>query len=89
MFVTGLVRVDKRHVKSGSLGILQQDPEEWLQGAAGDESIDADTIEALIEERQQAKLDKNYGRADEIRAELLAQGVVLEDSREGTKWRRE
>ena len=41
-----------------------------------------------IEQRQKAKLAKDYGRADAIRQELLAQGVVLEDSREGTQWRR-
>ncbi len=71
------------------LGILGQDPSEWLQGGVdSDEGISAEDIEALIEERAQAKLDKNYARADEIRAELTAQGVVLEDSREGTKWRR-
>jgi cysteinyl-tRNA synthetase len=71
------------------LGILQQDPEAWLQAGSGAGDISADAIEVLIEERQQAKLDKNYARADEIRQELLAQGVVLEDSREGTRWRRE
>jgi len=70
------------------LGILQQDPEAWLQGGAGGDAISADAIEALIGERQEAKLARNYARADEIRQELLAQGVVLEDSREGTKWRR-
>jgi cysteinyl-tRNA synthetase len=59
-----------------------------LQGGAGGDAISADAIEALIEERQEAKLARNYARADEIRQELLAQGVVLEDSREGTKWRR-
>ncbi len=71
------------------LGILQQDPESWLHGGVSADVISADAIAALIAERQQAKLAKNYGRADEIRQELLAQGVVLEDSREGTKWRRE
>jgi cysteinyl-tRNA synthetase len=70
------------------LGILQQDPEAWLQGGAGGDAISADAIEALIGERQEAKVARNYARADEIRQELLAQGVVLEDSREGTKWRR-
>jgi cysteinyl-tRNA synthetase len=71
------------------LGILQGDPEEWFQGATSEDAIGADDIEALIAERQQAKLDKNYARADEIREQLLGQGVVLEDSREGTSWRRE
>lgn len=71
------------------LGILQQDPESWLQGGVSADVISGDAIAALIEERREAKLAKDYGRADEIRQELLAQGVVLEDSREGTKWRRE
>ena len=53
-----------------------------------DDAIGADAIEALIAERQQAKLDKDYARADEIRQSLLDQGVVLEDSREGTRWKR-
>lgn len=70
------------------LGILEQDAQEWLQGAASGDAISAVDIEALIEERQRAKLDKNYTRADEIREELLGQGVALEDSREGTQWKR-
>ncbi|MAT93280.1 MAG: cysteine--tRNA ligase [Halioglobus sp.] len=69
------------------LGILEQDPTEWLQGADGD-AIPAEAIEALIAEREQAKRDKNYARADEIREQLAADGVVLEDSREGTRWKR-
>lgn len=71
------------------LGLLQQQPESWFKQAVSDDAISADEIEALIEARQQAKLDKDYARADEVRAELLAAGVVLEDSREGTSWRRE
>ncbi|MGL6161726.1 cysteine--tRNA ligase [Microbulbifer sp.] len=71
------------------LGILQQDPEAWFKQARGAETISEQEIEQLIAERQQSKLDKNYARADEIREELKAKGVVLEDSREGTKWRRE
>ncbi len=70
------------------LGILEQDAVEWLQNAATSDAISAADIEALIEERQAAKLAKNYARADEVREELLAQGVVLEDSREGTRWKR-
>ncbi|MEH6581655.1 MAG: cysteine--tRNA ligase [Halioglobus sp.] len=70
------------------LGVLQQDPQQWLHGAASDDLISAEEVEALIEERQQAKLDKNYARADEVRDLLLEQGIVLEDSREGTKWKR-
>jgi cysteinyl-tRNA synthetase len=70
------------------LGILEQDAVEWLQDAGSSDAISAEDIQALIEERQAAKLAKNYARADEVRAELLAQGVVLEDSREGTQWKR-
>ncbi len=71
------------------LGILDQDPEAWFQDADDEGAISAQDIEALVAARQQAKLDKDYARADEIRQELAAQGVVLEDSREGTRWRRE
>ena len=70
------------------LGILEQNPQEWLQGGVSDDVIAAEAIDALIVQRQEAKLAKDYGRADEIRQDLLAQGVVLEDSREGTQWRR-
>ena len=81
--------VKARILAAGNLlGILEQDPEDWLQGAVSDDAISAEIIEALIGERQAAKQGGNYARADEIREELLAQGVVLEDSREGTKWKR-
>ena len=45
-------------------------------------------IEALIEERQEARKAKNFARADEIRDELLEKGIVLKDTREGVKWKR-
>ncbi len=51
------------------------------------ELLDSD-IEALIEERQQARKDKNFARADEIRGLLLDKGIVLEDTREGVRWKR-
>lgn len=70
------------------LGILQADAESFLQSGREGE-IAVEQIEALIAERVQAKKDKNYARSDEIRDSLKAQGVVLEDSREGTSWRRE
>ncbi len=52
-----------------------------------EEILDSD-IEALIAERQAARKEKNFKRADEIRDELLAKGIVLEDTREGVKWKR-
>jgi cysteinyl-tRNA synthetase len=60
------------------LGILTEKEEEIL---------DSD-IEALIEERQAARKEKNFQRADEIRDQLLAMGIVLKDTREGVKWSR-
>ena len=60
------------------LGIITEKKEELL---------DAD-IEQLIEERQAARKAKNFARADEIRNELLEKGIVLEDTREGVKWKR-
>ena len=52
-----------------------------------EEIIDSD-IEALIAERQAARKEKNFARADEIRDTLLEQGIILEDTREGVKWKR-
>ena len=49
--------------------------------------MDSD-IEKLIEERQNARKEKNFARADEIRDELLNMGIILEDTREGVKWKR-
>ena len=45
-------------------------------------------IEALINERQAARKERNFARADEIRDELAARGIVLEDTREGVRWKR-
>ncbi|MDQ2075681.1 cysteine--tRNA ligase [Marinimicrobium sp. ABcell2] len=73
---------------AGILGILQEDPQSFLHAGAAD-AISAEHIERLVAERAQAKKDKQYARADEIRASLLEQGVVLEDSPAGTQWRRE
>jgi cysteinyl-tRNA synthetase len=71
------------------LGVLQENPEVFLQSGGSDE-ISAEEVEKLIAERIQAKADKNYARADEIRKQLLEQKVVLEDSKTGgTLWRRE
>jgi cysteinyl-tRNA synthetase len=73
------------------LGILTRNPEAYFTGAdlAGDSSgIDAAAIEGLIKDRKNARKDGNFQRADEIRDELLAKGIELEDSREGTRWRK-
>ena len=72
------------------LGILQADPVEFLQGVSQDSDVglSVDVIETLVSQRIQAKKDKQYARADEIRQQLDAEGILLEDSREGTTWRR-
>ena len=71
------------------LGLLQQSPAEFLQSSSSGSSVDAEKVEALIAERKQARKDKNFARSDEIRDQLLADGIVLEDTREGTVWRKE
>ena len=73
---------------AGLMGLLQQDPEQWFTRARGGNDIGAEAIETLIEKRKQAKSDKDYAGADRVRQDLLDMGVVLEDSREGTIWRR-
>lgn len=67
-------------------GILQQTPEEFMQADVDD--IEKETIEQLIKERVEAKQSKNYARADEIREQLSNMGIVLEDTADGTSWRR-
>ena len=67
------------------LGILFTDIEGYFTQDSG---VDAQEINGLIEERAQAKKDKNYARADEIRNSLAAQGIILEDSAAGTTWKR-
>jgi len=69
----------------GTIGLLQTDPATFLQGGAGGE-LD---VQALVDERAEAKRNKNYARSDEIRKQLEAAGIVLEDKAGGkTEWRR-
>ena len=73
----------------GRLGILDKDPEALLQGEANQDGPSADQIDALIKERQAARAAKDFARSDQIRDELAALGVVLEDAGGKTTWRRE
>ena len=70
------------------MGILDTDPEAWFTDAVGEEGLAAEEIDALIEERTAAKESRDFHRADQIRDDLEAQGVVLEDGPKGTQWRR-
>lgn len=71
------------------LNIAQLDSKEWFQGQPSQEAISAESVEALIVERAQAKKDKDFTRADEIRNQLAAEGIQIKDTREGTTWQRE
>jgi len=68
------------------LGILEQDVEQWLAAGSDDDEVAA--IDQLIVERAQAKADKNWARADEIRDELSQLNIIIEDGPSGTTWRK-
>ncbi len=69
------------------LGLLQQDPESFLQAGADDDEVAK--IEALIKQRNEARAAKNWAAADEARNQLNAMGIVLEDGANGTTWRKQ
>lgn len=69
---------------SAVLGLLQRNPDEFLQGEAS-QALD---IEGLIQARLTAKKNKNFNEADAIRKQLSDAGVILEDTPQGTTWRR-
>jgi cysteinyl-tRNA synthetase len=69
-----------------ALGLLQQDPAAWFaRGVSGDEDA---RIQALVDERNAAKKDRDFARADAIRDRLAAEGVLLEDTPQGVRWKR-
>jgi len=67
----------------GLLGILQSDARIFLQSGSG---LDEAAIQALIDERSLAKKGRDFARADQIRSDLLAQGIELKDGAQGTTW---
>jgi cysteinyl-tRNA synthetase len=68
------------------LGLLQQVPADWF--ARGSADGDAARIQALVDERNAAKSARDFARADAIRKELAEEGVLLEDTAQGVRWRR-
>ena len=73
---------------SGVLGLLQQDPEVFLQSAAGSNDDEVAEIEALIVMRKEARETKNWAQADIARDKLNELGIIVEDGPQGTTWRR-
>jgi cysteinyl-tRNA synthetase len=73
---------------AGELGLLEGSVEDYLKGPAVQEGIDTRRIDELLHQRNAARAAKNWSEADRIRKELDAMGIVLEDSPQGTSWRR-
>ena len=70
----------------GNLGLLQHEPSEFLRSGVSIE-LDSKEIERMLTARDQARADKDWQRADEIRDKLAAMKVVVEDNAEGSSWR--
>ena len=91
-----LVRFSNSYLSADNAKELLQYTLEQLQTLCGllglrtkrGEEILEEEVEALIQERQVARKAKNFARADEIRDELKGRGILLEDTREGVKWKR-
>ena len=68
------------------LGLLQQDPADWFsRGGSADEDV---RIQAMIDERNTAKKARDFARADQLRDQLASEGVLIEDTAQGVRWRR-
>jgi len=83
---------ERARLKSGllgaglALGLLQQAPETWFnRGASNDDDA---RIQALVDERGAAKKARDFARADAIRDQLAAEGILLEDTPQGVRWKR-
>lgn len=68
------------------LGLLQQDPVEWFETTKKQVDLTDAEIDALVTARNQARADKDFAKADAIRDDLLAKGIVIKDSADGTTW---
>jgi len=72
------------------LGLLQQSADGWAKAgdAATEDVLDDVAIDGLIEARKQARANRDFAKADDIRDQLTDAGIILEDSVDGTIWRR-
>ncbi|HWT16982.1 MAG TPA: cysteine--tRNA ligase [Patescibacteria group bacterium] len=70
-----------------ALGLLQQEPASWFARGTGHGGRDAAAIDARVQERQAAKQMRDFARADAIRKELVDQGIEIEDTPQGPRWK--
>ena len=80
--------ISQIHGSANLLGILKKDPDEWLGYKNQTKDFDVATIEKLINERNAFRKEKNYQKSDQIRDELKSLGIEIEDTPDGTIWRR-
>lgn len=73
---------------AGVIGLLERDPVAYLRAGAGAGGLDEAAIDAMVTARTEAKKARNFAEADRIRDALKAEGIVLDDSPQGTSWRR-
>jgi cysteinyl-tRNA synthetase len=69
------------------LGLLQDDPEDFLKGGGSGDLTDQE-IDDMLAQRAAARKNRDFARADRIRDELQERGIILEDTPQGTVWRR-
>ncbi|OSI11949.1 cysteine--tRNA ligase [Neisseria canis] len=72
----------------GIIGLLERNPQEFLQGGTASSGLSNEEIENLIAQRKQARAEKNWAESDRIRDLLTAENIILEDGANGTTWRR-
>jgi cysteinyl-tRNA synthetase len=70
------------------LGLLQADPNAWFVDAGDTGALEAVEIDALVNQRERLRAERNFAEADRIRAQLEKASVVIEDSSDGPRWRR-
>lgn len=73
---------------AGLMGLMGTDPEAWFAGGSSAGDLDAEAVEALLEQRSAARARKDFAEADRIRDELAEAGIAIEDGAGGTQWRR-